>query len=89
MIINKNLIPSLLLIPLLYGIAGVLAQEDSSQQQVMENFGIGASQIEQLERGEIISFDVSETSQKELAIGLAVILPVTLPKIIDYIKTPI
>ena len=86
MIINKNLIPSLLLIPLLVADRGVFAQEDSSQQQILENFGVNATEIQKLERGEIITFEVSETSKKELAIGIAMILPVAVPKVIEYIK---
>lgn len=62
------------------------AQEAPSPQQALQNFGIGAAQIAQLERGEIVGYDVSETSQKELAIGVAMILPVPLAQIVDYIK---
>ena len=64
----------------------VLAQETPSPEQVLQNFGISTSRIPQLEQGEIVSFEVSETSQKELAIGVAMIIPVPLPKIVDYIK---
>ncbi len=62
------------------------AQEAPSPQQALQNFGIGAEQIAQLDRGEIVSYEVGETSQKELAIGAAMILPVALPQIVDYIK---
>jgi hypothetical protein len=64
----------------------VTAQEIPSPQQALQNFGISDTQIPQLERGEIVSYDVSETSQKELGIGVAMILPVALPQIVDYIK---
>lgn len=62
------------------------AQDAPSPQQALQNFGIGAEQIAQLERGEIVGYDVSETSQKELAIGVAMLLPVPLAQIADYIK---
>lgn len=65
----------------------VVAQQTPTPLQALQNFGIGEAQIAQLERGEIVSYEVSETSQKELAIGVAMILPVDLPKIVDYIKT--
>lgn len=64
----------------------VVAQEAPTPEQALQNFGISASQIPQLERGEIISYDVAETSQKELAIGVAMLIPVPLAKIGDYIK---
>ncbi len=63
-----------------------IAQDSPSPQQALQNFGISANQITQLERGEIVGYDVSETSQKELAIGVAMIIPVALPHIVDYIK---
>ncbi len=87
MFFNKFLTPFMLLIPLLIPGLEVYAQDAPTQQQVVENFGISASQSVQLERGEIVSFEVSETSRKELAIGLAILLPVALPKVVDYIKS--
>ncbi|MBD9362135.1 hypothetical protein [Methylomonas fluvii] len=62
------------------------AQDAPSPQQALQNFGISTAQIPPLERGEIIAYDVSETSQKELAIGVAMIIPVDLPQLADYIK---
>lgn len=64
----------------------VHAQNAPSPEQALQNFGIAASQIPQLESGQIVSYDVTETSQKELGIGVAMIIPVPLPKIVDYIK---
>jgi len=82
---NKYSIPARLLAAALC-CQPAFAQEAPSPQQALQNFGIGSEQIPQLERGEIVSYDVSETSQKELAIGVAMILPVGLPQIVDYIK---
>lgn len=65
----------------------VSAQDTPSPQQALQNFGIDSAQFAQLERGEIVGYDVSETSQKELAIGVAMIIPVALPQIVDYIKS--
>jgi len=64
----------------------VFAQVAPTPEQALQNFGISALQIPQLECGEIVSFDVAETSQKELAIGVAMIIPLPLPKIVDYIS---
>ena len=64
----------------------VVAQDIPTPHQVLQNFGISEAQIAQLEHGEIVSYDVSETSQKELAIGVAMILPTPLPQIVNYIK---
>ncbi|MFI3136221.1 MAG: hypothetical protein QX197_05525 [Methylococcaceae bacterium] len=82
--LNKRSIP-LLILAALFSLSSH-AEDAPSPQQALQNFGIGAAQIAQLERGEIVAYDVSETSQKELAIGVAMILPVALPKIVDYIK---
>lgn len=82
--LNKRSIP-LLILAALFSLSSH-AEDAPSPQQALQNFGIGAAQIAQLERGEIVAYDVSETSQKELAIGVAMILPVALPQIVDYIK---
>ena len=82
---NTTLIRPLLLTGLLFCQA-VTAQDAPTTQQALQNFGIAASKIAQLERGDIVSYEVSETSQKELAIGVAMILPVSLPRIVDYIQ---
>lgn len=85
MLFNKSPSPLMMLVGTLI-FSPVFAQEAPSPQQALQNFGIGTEQIAQLERGEIVSYDVSETSQKELGIGVAMILPVALPQIVDYIK---
>jgi len=64
----------------------VFAQALPTPQQTLQDFGIGSDKIARLERGEIVDYEVSETSQKELAIGVAMILPEALPQIVDYIK---
>lgn len=84
MLFNNRSIQSIIL-GALFSLS-VHAEEAPTPQQALQNFGIGAAQIAQLERGEIVAYDVSETSQKELAIGVAMILPVALPQIVDYIK---
>ncbi len=84
MLFNKLLTPMLGLVFALH--SPVFAQEAPSPQQALQNFSIGPTQIEQLERGEIVSYEVSETSKKELGIGLAMIIPVALPKIVNYIR---
>ena len=83
---KKYLLLSVIFMSLLaIGIVG--AQEAPTPQQALKSFGVSAEQISQLETGEIISYEVSETSQKELAIGVAMILPAKLAKIIEYIKS--
>jgi hypothetical protein len=85
MLYNKPTILLILMTGVLYCLP-VFGQEVPTTQQILQNFEIGAEQITQLERGEIVDYEVSETSQKELAIGVAMILPIHSPKIIDYIK---
>ncbi|MGZ5009073.1 MAG: hypothetical protein ACXV8W_14305 [Methylobacter sp.] len=82
---NKRLILLVLLIIALFDLV-VYAQTVPAPQQTLQEFGIGPAKIGELERGEIVDYEVSETSQKELAIGVAMILPAALPKIVDYIK---
>ncbi|PPD33701.1 MAG: hypothetical protein CTY19_06760 [Methylomonas sp.] len=84
---NKiRLIQNSVVITVMLFCQSVLAQETPTPLQALQNFGIAEAQIAQLERGEIVSYDVSETSQKELAIGVAMILPTALPHIVNYIK---
>jgi hypothetical protein len=85
MMFNKSSTLFLLLIGAQFYLP-VFAQEVPTPQQALQNFGIDAAQIAQLERGEIVDYEVSETSHKELAIGVAMILPATLPQIVNYIK---
>lgn len=84
MLINKALVFSFSFICSLS--LTVYAEEIPSPQQALQNLNISPAQIKQLERGEIISYEVSETSKKELGIGLAMIMPVALTEIADYIK---
>ncbi len=64
----------------------LLAQNVPSTQQFLENFGISSEQISQLDRGEIVTYEVSETSQKELAIGVVMYMPVQLTQVLEYLK---
>ncbi|MEI8571441.1 hypothetical protein U737_04070 [Methylomonas sp. LW13] len=86
MLIHKLSFPIILLSAAALFQQAAYAQDAPSPQQALQNFGIGTAQIPPLERGEIIAYDVSETSQKELAIGVAMIIPVGLPQLADYIK---
>jgi hypothetical protein len=85
MLFNKLSIPLIILTGTLFSVP-VAAEEIPDPQQALQSLGIGAAQIARLERGEIVTYDVNETSQKELAIGVAMILPVALPQVADYIK---
>ncbi|PXW83879.1 hypothetical protein C8R34_12517 [Nitrosomonas sp. Nm84] len=84
MLINKVLVLSLFFICSLN--LTVYAQEIPSPQQALQNFNISPAQIKQLEQGKIVSYEVNEASKKELGIGLAMLIPVALTKIADYIK---
>ncbi|WP_347986519.1 hypothetical protein [Methylomonas sp. AM2-LC] len=82
----KRLIQLLLLTSLIFSSYPLSAETDLSLQEILQKFDISAEQIAQLEHGEVISYEISESSHKELAIGIAMIMPVALPKILDYIK---
>src|SRR5574343_1582401 len=84
--IKNRFIPYAIAVTVLLFCQAVSAQDAPSPQQALQNFGIAEAQMVQLERGEIVSYEVSETSQKELAIGVAMILPTPLPQIVNYIK---
>lgn len=60
-------------IPLLTGIffMAPATPRQPRRPKALQNFGIGAAQIDDPERGEIISYEVSETRLEELAIGVA------------------
>lgn len=83
---KKNSLISMLFLSLL-AIGIVCAEEAPTPQQALKSFGVSAEQIRQLESGEIISYEVSETTQKELAMGVAMLLPAKLVKIVEYIKS--
>ncbi|MDD2758675.1 MAG: hypothetical protein PHH11_00115 [Methylomonas sp.] len=85
MLLNKYLLPPILLACMAFS-QPLLAQEAPKPEQALQNFGISEAMIPRLEQGDIVSYDVGETSQKELAIGVAMIIPVALPQIVDYIK---
>jgi len=85
MLFNKLSIPVITLTGALFSMPAA-AEEIPGPQQALQSLGIGAPQIAQLERGEIVTYAVKETSQKELAVGVAMILPVALPQVADYIK---
>jgi len=55
--INKHLIRLVLMVSSVL-LQPVVAQETPTPEQALQNFGISASQIPQLERGEIISVAV-------------------------------
>ncbi|WP_333872907.1 hypothetical protein [Methylobacter sp.] len=86
MMFNKRSILLVLLTGALFDYPVFAQEKMPDPQQTLHDFGIGADKVAELERGGIIDYEVSETSQQELAIGVAMILPVALPKIIDYIK---
>jgi hypothetical protein len=75
----------LVILTLLFSQSG-FAQQAPTPEQLMQNLGIDATKIADLEGGKIISYEVSETSQKELAIGVAMLLPANVKEIFDFIK---
>lgn len=82
---TKQLIFSMGVLIFLFNL-NVVAQEIPSPEQALQNFNINAAGIKQLEEGEIVSYEVSETSKKELAVGLAMIIPASLSEIVNYIN---
>lgn len=64
----------------------VFAQESPTSEEAFQSFNINSAQIKQLEQGEIISYEVSETSEKELGVGLAMIIHASLREVVDYVN---
>ncbi|MFI3186049.1 MAG: hypothetical protein QX198_08730, partial [Methylococcaceae bacterium] len=62
MFFNKGALQFLLLTGILSCLP-VFADEAPTPQQALQNFGINAEQITDLERGEIIAYEIPETGQ--------------------------
>ena len=63
------------------------AAEASVVNDVQDRLPISAEQRLRLARGEVVSYSVTENSDRELAVGFAVILPVPLSEIADYLAS--
>src|SRR3990172_1598302 len=63
------------------------AAETSVVNEVQELLQISAEQRRRLVRGEVVSYSVTEKSQRELAVGFAMIVPVPLSEIADYLAS--
>jgi len=75
----------ILLVLMLSGITASHAANSPDPQAVIQQLGIG-EQLESLKKGETVSFDIAENTEKELAAGVAMFVPVTPDQIIKFIK---
>jgi hypothetical protein len=55
-------------------------------EELAGNVGIPSSELANLDKGKVISWKYAENTDKELADGIAIYLPVPLAKVIDYVK---
>lgn len=55
-------------------------------QELMQVLGIDQKELVNLDQGKIVSFDVAEGDEKELAAVLVIYLPATPSKIIQFIN---
>ena len=63
------------------------AAETSVVNEVQDLLPISAEQRRRLVRGEVVSYSVTENSERELAVGFAMILPVPMGEIADYLAS--
>ena len=60
------------------------AAEPSVVNEVLDLLQISADQRRSLVRGEVVSFSVTENSERELAVGLAMLVSAPLDQVADY-----
>ena len=63
------------------------AAETSVVNEVQDRLQISAEQRLRLVRGEVVSYSVTENSDREIAVGFATILQVPLSEIADYLAS--
>ncbi|MEC4748109.1 hypothetical protein [Methylomicrobium sp. Wu6] len=87
---NKTAIKSLCRrLVLILGLAGVIqvhAANLPDAQELMQLLGIQQKEFASLDQGKVVSFDVAEGDEKELAAGVVIYLPASPAKIIQFIN---
>jgi hypothetical protein len=76
---------TMLLAGLVY--AAAAAQPKTSADKIFQVLGFSEEEREGLQRGEIVSHDVKELSDKELAITMAVLVPASLADLLDFARS--
>jgi hypothetical protein len=89
--INRSLFSDNRYMPIYYLICLVFfsiatADSISSSSEVLALAGFPLHKIGQLDQGEIITHEIPETSDKELAMSVAIYMAVPLEKVIDYMR---
>lgn len=69
----------------LSGVVSIHAADIPDPQALIQQFGI-EQQLENLDKGETVSFDVAENSEKELAAGVVMFVMATPSQLIKFIK---
>jgi len=67
--------------------AFVAATEPSVAGEVQDLLQISPAERRRLDRGEIISYPVTENSERELAVGLALLVPAPLTQVAEYLAS--
>jgi hypothetical protein len=75
-----------IIVLLLSGNLPVFAANMPDSQELVQQLGIQQKDVDNLDRGEIVYFDVAEGDEKELAAGAAMYLPTAANKLMAYIK---
>ena len=73
-------------LPNLIYVSASIAAPMPSSEEVLNLVGISREQIAKLHQGEIIAHDIPEATGKELAMSIAIYLPVAIENIVEYIK---
>jgi len=62
------------------------AAQQITAEQIAEAVGLSGSDIKKVQAGEIVSTDVESSSDKELAVGLVLVVPAALDQIVDSVS---
>ncbi len=63
-----------------------MADAKPSSSEILALAGVSEHKIGQLDQGQIITHDIQETTEKELAMSVAIYLAVPLEKVVDYMR---
>ncbi|PTR17344.1 hypothetical protein C8R31_101507 [Nitrosospira sp. Nsp2] len=79
--------PWFFLVLLLLSSATTFAAPVPTVEDIIASLGLKQDQVANLERGEIVALEISEATEKELAMGLGIYLPSPPAKLVAYFKS--
>lgn len=64
----------------------VMAAPAPSSEEILSLIGVPQQKISELKHGEVITYDIPESTGKELATSVAIYLPVPIESVVEYFK---